>query len=148
MLTPEKLLAIAIVEEEALAAGTTTSWCAERRIKDALVCAEMLEQSDRTTLRWVGPFGNEPSIQKGDKVRVRKGAPIRTLRSNNVVYSGGERPGQRARKSYTITVHRVGNGWVERPTNRAPIVRNPTIIWAGAGGYWCEVDINDVEKVS
>lgn len=32
MLTPEKLLAIAIVEEEALAAGTTTSWCAERRM--------------------------------------------------------------------------------------------------------------------
>lgn len=21
---------------------------------------------------------------------------------------------------------------------------NPTVVWAGAGGYWCEVDINDI----
>jgi len=26
-------------------------------------------------------------------------------------------------------------------------VRNPTIVWPGRGGYWNEVDINDVEVV-
>lgn len=25
-------------------------------------------------------------------------------------------------------------------------IKNPSIRWAGTGGYWCEVDVNDVVK--
>lgn len=91
------------------------------------------------------PF--ELPIKDGDSVVIPKGTPVR--HRNKVTVS---------KRAQTVRVHHVLPG-MSRPAYDAhryenmdiPAgledhllipVSNPTIVWAGAGGYWSEVDIN------
>ena len=75
----------------------------------------------------------------GKYVTIRKGTMIRTI---------GEEP-RPAGRTYKVKVHHYGCG-MNRPVGHKhhdPTypVENPTIEWAGRGGYWTECDINDVD---
>ncbi len=86
-------------------------------------------------------------FKKGDVVKIRKGTPV--FRSGEVVL---------AKRDYDITVHHTMTGQcatgyaLVRYHGRSSVTidddivlfpwRNPTIRWAGSGGYWCECDIN------
>ena len=73
-------------------------------------------------------------IQQGDYVRIPKGTMVRNLLK-------GEKP---AGRSYTIKVHHILQGAEYDDGPDGPTVINPKICWPGTGGYWSEVDINDV----
>jgi hypothetical protein len=69
------------------------------------------------------------------------------------VYSNGERHGFTSHREDLTTlgkiygtqdIHELVNhpDTVVRDGNVFLAVENPTVMWAGAGSYWCEVDIN------
>lgn len=82
-------------------------------------------------------------VKAGDRVRIRKGTTVKVI----------GRPAKPAGRTYTITVHHVLCGCTftsigargSEPSGKH--LSNPSVRWAGPGGYWAEADINDVEKV-
>lgn len=74
-------------------------------------------------------------IKAGDVVTIKKGVIVKTV---------GREP-KPAGRTYKIKVHHVGCGMVAHNGNPA---WNPTVVWPGPGGYWSEVDINDVPEVA
>lgn len=82
-------------------------------------------------------------VQAGDRVRVKKGTKIR------VTYHGVKIAG----RNQVVRVDHVLNGstdvamWSRDGATEDRYIANPSIRWAGSGGYWHEVDINDVELV-
>jgi len=109
-------------------------------------------------------------IQSGDFVIIPKGTQFTsthptkksgltkkniTIRVNHLL------PGSELSESEYIYNQRHCRNWVENLPMREIeisyswgnvkekryIVSNPSVRWAGAGGYWFEVDINNVKKV-
>lgn len=76
-------------------------------------------------------------VREGDYVRILKGTKIRTTNP-----SVGKRT---AKKTYTVRVDHTLNG--NDAFGPYP-VSNPSVRWVGAGKYWYEADINDVELVA
>jgi hypothetical protein len=76
-------------------------------------------------------------IKAGDKIMIPKGVMVR--------HRGETVP---AKRSYRVRVHHVLPGQNLPPGQKGHDsdydVKNPSVRWAGAGGYWSEVDINDV----
>jgi len=72
-------------------------------------------------------------IKRGDRVRIPKGTLVKT------VYHGVRLAG----KTYTVKVDHTLNGMTDERYG----THNPTVRWAGPGGYWSEADFNDVEKI-
>ena len=79
-------------------------------------------------------------VARGDQVRIKKGA---RRRSTNPKLRG---VGDIVPRDFTVTVHDAYAGFA-CPHGNEPLT-NPTIHWAGAGGYWYWVDANDVELVT
>lgn len=100
----------------------------------ALQCAAHLERSG-ASVKSIGPF-DTTTVKPGDRVRVLKGAQIRSLHPKwrGIVKHAGT--------TYTVTVSHVFPGYVNYN-----VIHNTRISWAGEGGYWCETDINNVEIV-
>lgn len=71
---------------------------------------------------------SELPIKAGDRVVIRKGVMVSCR--------GVRKP---AGRTYTVTVHHVLCGMTDGDRKTPPSVR-----WSGTGGYWTEVDINDV----
>lgn len=84
--------------------------------------------------KYEGYVENVPA-KKGDIVTIRKGVRIRCT------WRGIDRP---AGRTYKVTVDHTLCGTSDngRPTS------NPKIRWAGSGGYWFEVDVNDVPELA
>ena len=107
-------------------------------------------------------------IKNGDKVKIKKGVLLRSMHpSKNGWYENS--------RTRTVTVNHTNCGMevvkcevekyymqeaeralgedlllemLETKGNHELIpVYNPSVIWAGTGGYWVECDINDVEKI-
>lgn len=84
-------------------------------------------------------------IQSGDKILVPKGVVIR--------YRSQSKP---AKRTHHVVVHHVLNGYTPDEAEKAYQKRhggeankfNPTVVWAGSGGYWCEADMNDVLRIT
>ncbi len=80
-------------------------------------------------------------VKKGDTVVIPQGALIKTV---------GRRI-RAASQTYQIRVHHVfcGSNLPKGHPQHDPSrpVRNPKVVWLGLGGYWSEVDINDVKKI-
>ena len=82
-------------------------------------------------------------IQSGDKITIKKGTMVRK--------QGESKP---AGRTFTVTVHHVLNGYKPDAAELAYMERhgrtatgwNPKAIWAGSGGYWAEVDMNDIPE--
>lgn len=100
---------------------------ARRQMENALVCAAWLERSGITALTFVGPFG--PVLpQRGDRVRIAKGAEIRSTHPKK---KGGVTNG----RILTVTVLDAYPGYVDRYHGHPEVVQ-PKIQWVGAGGYF------------
>jgi hypothetical protein len=79
---------------------------------------------------------NQLPVKKGDTVTIRKGTSI--------TFKGKVKP---AGRTHDVVVDHVLPGTVstlDRLGFNAP--QNPTVRWPGSGGYWSEVDINDLLK--
>lgn len=86
-------------------------------------------------------------IKRGDTVTIPKGTVIRTMLP---------RPEDKVRiaaRTYKVRVDHILNGITV--TEEAAFLRrgetpghksNPTVRWPGKGGYWFEVDINDIPE--
>jgi len=102
-----------------------------------------LERAVGDTMKFVGYVVKLP-IQSGDEITIRKGA---------LVWSRGEvKP---AGRTFKVKVHHVLNGYgydaaeqayQERHGREPAKAVNPKVVWAGSGGYWCEVDMNDIPE--
>lgn len=86
-------------------------------------------------------------IKQGMTVTIRKGVMVKT------VYKEAKPAG----KTYKIKVHHILPGRTKihhlqesiPPYNFMEVkehLDNPKLVWAGPGGYWSEVDINDVPE--
>jgi hypothetical protein len=73
-------------------------------------------------------------IKRGDVVTIRKGVMVKTV----------GRDAKPAGRTYKVTVDHVLNG----VSVGGVLERNPSVVWAGSGGYWSEVDINDVPEAT
>jgi hypothetical protein len=68
-------------------------------------------------------------IKPGDKVHIPKGAIVQSTNPRRVK--------EPSKRSQVITVHHILSGYRDEYP--------PKVCWAGSGGYWSEVSINDVE---
>lgn len=109
--------------------------------------SEPCKRCGSTDGRHVGHhFDSELPVKRGDRVRIRAGAVIRTTRS-----SKREVVNKRAR---VITVHDVHGGMSEHVgygPNKEDLWRHlndPDVIWPGTGGYWHYAKMSDVEIVT
>ncbi len=89
---------------------------------------------------------HEVPVKKGELVTILKGTTIRTTmpRPEDKVKVAG--------RTYKVEVHHILNG-MNKPEghkdhNRAYPVRPPSVRWPGTGGYWFEVDINDIPEAA
>lgn len=102
-----------------------------------------------TEKRFVGFYeDHELPLKRGQMVTIKKGTMIKTV----------GRPAKPAGKTYKITIHHFLPG-ITRPetkidydvkppkANRVLVHEsNPMVVWPGPGGYWSEVDINDIPE--
>jgi len=83
----------------------------------------------------------ELPVKAGDLVTIPKGTAIRTTRPTK------DRTGyirKVAGRTYQVRVHHVLNGTHHSEDEWCT---NPSVRWPGSGGYWYEVDVNDVPEV-
>src|SRR5882672_4266151 len=88
---------------------------------------------------------DELPVKRGDVVTILKGVHIRTMLPRS------EDKEKIAGRTYRITVNHVLCG-TNRPVghpdhNPSYDVKNPSVRWPGKGGYWFEVDVNDLPEV-
>ena len=77
-------------------------------------------------------------IKRGDTVTIPKGTTIHTTGARKTFTAG---------RTYKVKVHYVCCGSVSYVLHGQIIpAQNPRVTWVGAGGYWCEVDINEVPE--
>jgi hypothetical protein len=83
------------------------------------------------------PVGTLP-IKRGMTITILKGAMVKTI---------GKEP-KPAGRTYKVKVNHILPGSNEYCTYHGEVSpqQNPKVCWAGANGYWCEVDINDVPE--
>jgi hypothetical protein len=104
------------------------------------------------------------TIKRGSVVLIKKGTKIRQPTAPKSM------PKERvAGRDYIVTVHHLLEGYScparhmhdhelkkydvrredysdEEFSNLQVVITKPKICWAGSSGYWCEVDINDLEQ--
>jgi hypothetical protein len=89
---------------------------------------------------------HEIPVKKGDLVTIRKGTKIRTTSPS---ITGGFKS-KEAGRTYKVTVDHILNGMnqpVGHPGHNASYpVQSPSVRWPGSGGYWYEVDLNDIPE--
>jgi len=83
-------------------------------------------------------------IKPGDEITIPKGA---------VIFHRGET--SPVKRTFRVKVHHVLNGYTPDAAEVAYQARhgrtntgfNPRAIWVGTGGYWSEIDMNDIPEV-
>jgi hypothetical protein len=72
-------------------------------------------------------------VKKGDTITLQKGMKYQHLAEDRVV-----------KRKYKIKVYQVLPGITRKTWEDEPLhSMNPTIRWAGSGGYWSAIDINE-----
>lgn len=117
-------------------------------LENAMSAAKWLEDGGLTEVEQIGPFGRL-DIKRGDKVKIKAGSIIRTTHPKYDFYKNPKI----ARRSYTVNVHDVSEGWIANgwwPHRRThpETHREQQITWAGEGGYWCWLYTKDIELVN
>jgi hypothetical protein len=82
-------------------------------------------------------------VKRGDTVTIKKGVKIR---HRGEIKTAG--------RTYKVVIHHILNGITHadgdreyaRRHGRTATDQNPTVCFAGTGGYWSEVDINDIPE--
>jgi hypothetical protein len=81
-------------------------------------------------------------VKRGQTITIRKGVTVKVMRP----VDGRLRLVKKtAGRTYKVRVHHIINGSTTYSSG-VPNLQNPSLCWAGAGGYWHEVDINDVPE--
>lgn len=83
------------------------------------------------------PFDSEgkgSAAVRGMKVVIPKGTVIRTTHPS-------QGPFRVAGRTQTVSLHMASPGWIDREYDNEGGVIFPYITWAGAGGYWCDVQV-------
>lgn len=78
-------------------------------------------------------------IQPGHKVVIPAGVVVKSTNPSKREYI--------TIRKQTIKVNHTICGSIALPWDKDGQTFNPTVNWAGTGGYWCWVDINDVLQV-
>jgi len=93
------------------------------------------------TQKFLGYYeDSELPVKKGDFVTIKKGTIVKTV---------GREP-RPAGRTYKVKIHHILNGvnryydYRDEPVE----VQNPRVCWAGPGGYWSDVDINDIPEAT
>jgi hypothetical protein len=92
--------------------------------------------SDEPEKRWVGYSDTSAlPVKKGQRVTIKKGVRVysRTHPKRKAYVSA---------RHYKVRVHAILQGYKDDDGVLVP----PRILWPGAGGYWCEVDLNDIPE--
>ena len=70
-----------------------------------------------------------------DIVTIPKGTPIHSMSKGNII----------AKRTFKVKIYSICNGYDAYQNDDGNIViTNPKIMWAGAGGYWHETDVNNL----
>lgn len=87
-------------------------------------------------MKFVGYHETLP-IKAGQTVTIKKGTIIK--KGNELV---------EAKRTYKVVVHHTlsGSNALTEDLKVGEPTSNPSVRWAGAGGYWCEVDLNDIPE--
>lgn len=87
-------------------------------------------------------------IKKGDVITILKGAFIKTMKPSPT----GGFVKKTAGRTYKVTVDHVlpgRNRPVGQPGHDGSYpVESPSVRWAGTGGYWYEVDLNEIPEAT
>lgn len=141
---------------EALAATAESNGdyrAAKLLMQKALYLARLQAEEGRESARWIGPCGYLPKIEQGMTVTIQKGTRMTGTFPDKL--ADGKLPSGRnyreAKKTYKVKVNHTFDGYVrdDHPhVNRGLgfYMENPRIAFAGVGGYWCDVDINDIPE--
>lgn len=109
-----------------------------RRLMDkATTAAEELELLGVAEVQAINEFCDF-TIKNGETFVLKAGAKVRSRGQVTI--------NKRTRK---VKAHYMNEGWTNagfRVQSTMPS-RNPEIVWAGSGGYWCYADFNDIEKI-
>ena len=100
---------------------------------------------------------HEIPIKKGDIVTIKKGTTIRTTMPTTVTIAGQKQGAYKVKvagRTYKVRVDHVLNGVTIRQSasqggrilDSSSFERAPSVRWAGTGGYWFEVDLNDIPE--
>lgn len=91
---------------------------------------------------------HELPVKRGDTVTIRKGTSIKTTHPTKKEIVAG--------RTYTVKINHILNGtseanwefntWTQKYEEVRKPLSNPSVRWAGAGGYWYEVDVNDIPE--
>lgn len=101
--------------------------------------AEKALKGPRNPRRMVGYHPNSKiPIKRGDRVTIQKGVVIRNTKRG--VYVCG--------RTHKAEVDHILNGSsrTDWKTGEQSPTSNPSVRWPGVGGYWSEVDINDIPE--
>ncbi len=119
-----------------LAPDPQLSGWADSEYNDGWIAGDEDRRNGAQAPKFFGPSDDLP-VQPGDTVTIRKGTIIKAV---------GQEP-RAAGRTYQVKVNHILEGscaylsWDHREFVRPT---EPKIVWAGSGGYWCEVSINDV----
>lgn len=149
MITPEKLLELAIINEAVykarVAAGfgvgtyDKTRNDARRDMDIALFVAEHMIKAGVTETTAYGPY-SDFKLVRGNTVRLKAGAKIR---STHPKYRNTGYVNPRARNIEIFDMH---EGYANPHAHHRDVdLRHPEIVWVGSGGYWFYADLTDVE---
>lgn len=73
-------------------------------------------------------------IKRGDIITIKKGAPLYSMKYMKKYI---------AKKTYKVKVSHLQHG-MQYMDGHEKIVENTSVAWAGSGGYWSWIDINEV----
>lgn len=116
-----------------------------RDLRDkALGCAAWMEKHGITKRAAIGPFSAFVPT-KGQRIRVKKGAAIRSA------HPGTPQGGVIAARDQVVTVDWAHAGFIDHGRHfsrrEEDAMRDGEVTWAGTGGYWRRASLNDVEAL-
>lgn len=92
-----------------------------------------------TEKRFIGYYEDwELPLKKKQVVTIKKGTKIRSTHPTKKERVAG--------RTYKVEIHHILNGMTQTVTGEPVHVHNPSIRWVGEGGYWFEVDFNDLPE--
>lgn len=135
-----------VYEDANNTAKTTTDIDVRRESYRMIDCSkgaiEYLEANNLTEIEIIGPFYNglekdERLKVRGTKIRIKKGAKIR---------STGPQNGTIAKRDRVVTLFDFDPGYCCRSAKFEEF-RNAKVCWVGSSGYWFYTDLNNVEII-
>jgi len=106
---------------------------------------EEAKQAVHSLAREYGYLTTEPQKYEGycEHVPYNRGEHVCIPKGTVVTYKGEEKTIKRTRTVIVEHVHQGTNQYRYREDDVIPMT-NPTIVWAGSGGYWVTCDINQL----